>query len=90
VRPPGRAENFLKAPLPPDAFSLAKIIATPQRVADWSGAAKTQHGAVFVSHFDRWRTKTVDDVHRTCTFDPRTALAARVQKQRFGVTLIGE
>jgi len=83
------AENLLARTYLRDLFARTRIIATPQRVELTAAQQFRNTNAALWPWFERSRTKTIDDGLRPCTLKPRTALAARDQKQRFGSTLIG-
>jgi len=65
-----------------------KIIGLYKALHFESSAANPQHRCMFRVTLRTLAYKIVDGDLPACTFDPRTALAARAQKQRFGSTLI--
>jgi hypothetical protein len=71
------------------SFRVQKIIGLYNALPFEALQQKRHSSAWNRSRWDRQRTKIVDDEPTACTFDLRTALAARTQKQRFCSTLIG-
>ena len=68
---------------------VQKIIGLYKALHSESGAAYSQHRCMFRVTLRTLAYKIVEGDLPACTFDLRTALAARAQKQRFGSTLIG-